>query len=163
MKDIREEERPAAVAEMSKQAGDAHVWKKWKWVEPSIWTDRMLTALEEGVKGGKWFALMDKVYSGRNLEAAWAKVRANKGAAGVDHQSIEAFEYFRHSQKSVFQKTDGWIRMRLRSILRKRHGRKGRGRGFDHLRWPNAYFGNLGLFTLTTAHESARQSRCGNH
>jgi RNA-directed DNA polymerase len=449
VKDIREEERPAAVAEMSKQAGDAHVRKKWKWVEPSIWTDRMLTALEEGVKGGKWFALMDKVYSGRNLEAAWAKVRANKGAAGVDHQSIEAFEanreryleelemrlredryeaepvkrewipkrggkekrplgipvvrdrivqtasrnvlepifektfaeqsygfrpgrgckdalrrvdtmlragrrwvvdadirsyfdsiphdklmeeveehvadgrvlrliegylkqgvingldlwkpekgtpqgavispllaniylnkidhamsgsgyemvryaddfvilcfteeeakraldevkariedrgltlhsektrivdasirggfdflgyhferntrwpckksmdklkdtirrktkrtsgqsiayiidnlnrslrgwfeYFRHSQKSVFQKTDGWIRMRLRSILRKRHGRKGRGRGFDHLRWPNAYFGNLGLFTLTTAHESARQSRCGNH
>lgn len=92
MKDIREEERPAAVAEMSKQAGDAHVRKKWKWVEPSIWTDRMLTALEEGVKGGKWFTLMDKVYSGRNLEAAWTKVRANKGAAGVDHQSIEAFE-----------------------------------------------------------------------
>ncbi|MBF0566948.1 MAG: group II intron reverse transcriptase/maturase, partial [Nitrospirae bacterium] len=46
------------------------------------------------------------------------------------------FEYFRHSQKSVFVKTDRWIRMRLRSILRRRQGRKGRGRGFDHLKWP---------------------------
>ena len=52
----------------------------------------MLTALEEGVKGGKWFTLMDKVYSGRNLKAAWEKVKANKGAAGIDRQSIKAFQ-----------------------------------------------------------------------
>ena len=49
-------------------------------------------ALEAGVKGGKWFALMDKVYSGKNLKAAWEKVKANKGAAGIDRQSIEAFQ-----------------------------------------------------------------------
>ncbi|MBF0569131.1 MAG: hypothetical protein HQK95_09755 [Nitrospirae bacterium] len=42
------------------------------------------------------------------------------------------FEYFRHSQKSVFHKTDSWIRMRLRSILRKRQRCKGRGRGGDN-------------------------------
>lgn len=450
MKDITKEEKPAEVSREigTKQAGETDVREKWNWVEPSIWTDRMLTALEEGVKGGKWFSLMDKVYSGKNLTAAWEKVKANKGAAGVDHQSIEAFqankekyleelemrlredryeakpvkrewirkpgskekrplgipvvkdrivqtalrnvmepifektfaehsygfrpgrgckdalrrvdtllrtgrtwvvdadirsyfdsiphdklmeeikeqvadgrvlkliegylkqgvmdgldlwepnkgtpqgavispllaniylnkidhamsglgyemvryaddfvilcfteekaknalaevkariegrgltlhpektrivdaairggfdflgyhferntrwprkksmdtlkdtirqktkrtsgqsmafiiddlnrslrgwfEYFRHSAKPTFLILDRWIRVRLRSILRKRHGRKGKGRGFDHLRWPNAYFADLGLFTLTAAYESARQSRCGN-
>ena len=92
MKDISKEGTPAAVVEISKQVGDTHSRDKWKWVEPSVWTERMLTALEEGVKGGKWFALMDKVYSGKNLKAAWAKVKANKGAAGIDRQSIEAFQ-----------------------------------------------------------------------
>ncbi|OIP65748.1 MAG: hypothetical protein AUK29_02140 [Nitrospirae bacterium CG2_30_53_67] len=71
------------------------------------------------------------------------------------------FEYFRHSERRTFQILDGWIRMRLRSILRKRHGRKGVGRGFDHLTWPNTYFADLGLFTLTAALDAARQSRCG--
>lgn len=92
MKDILEERKPTAVIEISKQVGDTQIRDKWKWVEPSVWTERMLTALEEGVKGGKWFALMDKVYFGKNLKAAWAKVKANKGAAGIDRQSIEAFQ-----------------------------------------------------------------------
>ena len=35
---------------------------RWAWVEPTAWTTRMLTALETGVKGGRWFSLMDKVY-----------------------------------------------------------------------------------------------------
>src|SRR3990172_5377755 len=84
--------QPAAVVEISKQVGDTQNRDKWEWVEPSVWTERMLTALEEGVKGGKWFALMDKVYFGKNLKAAWEKVKANKGAAGIDRQSIEAFQ-----------------------------------------------------------------------
>jgi len=92
VKEIMKEGKPAAVVEISKQAGDAHICDKWKWAEPSVWTERMLTALEEGVKGGVWFSLMDKVYLGRNLKAAWEKVKANKGAAGVDRQSIEAFQ-----------------------------------------------------------------------
>ena len=49
---------------------------------------------------------------------------------------------------------DGWIRMRLRSILRKRRGLEGRGRGIDHQRWPNRYFTKLGLFCLPDARES---------
>jgi RNA-directed DNA polymerase len=69
------------------------------------------------------------------------------------------FEYFRHSNRKTFQMTDKWIRMRLRSILRKRQGRHGRGQGTDHWKWPNAYFSELGLFTLTTAYEQARRSR----
>ncbi len=31
--------------------------------ETSIWTKSMLIALDNGVKGGKWFSLIDKVYS----------------------------------------------------------------------------------------------------
>jgi len=51
----------------------------------------MLSALVNGVKGGKWFSLMDKVFAPKTLALAWAKVRANKGAAGVDGQSIKRF------------------------------------------------------------------------
>lgn len=59
--------------------------------EASVWTERMLSALVNGVKGGKWFSLMDKVFAPRTLAVAWTKVRANKGAAGVDGQSIGKF------------------------------------------------------------------------
>jgi RNA-directed DNA polymerase len=68
------------------------------------------------------------------------------------------FEYFKHSYKTTFPYLDGWIRMRLRSILRKRHGLRGRGRGADHQRWPNAFFADLGLYSLTTVHRLASQS-----
>ncbi|MFA6046876.1 MAG: hypothetical protein WC718_17975 [Phycisphaerales bacterium] len=51
----------------------------------------MLTALEEGVKGGVWFSLIDKVYAPANLFASYAKVAANGGAAGVDHVTVEDF------------------------------------------------------------------------
>ena len=68
------------------------------------------------------------------------------------------FEYFKHSHRYTFSALDGWIRMRLRSILRKRLGLEGRGRGRDHQRWPNAYFAKAGLFSLVTAHRDACQS-----
>jgi RNA-directed DNA polymerase len=68
------------------------------------------------------------------------------------------FGYYKHSHKSTFGPLDKWIRMRLRSILRKRSGRKGRGSGLDHLRWTNAYFAAQGLFSLKLASEIARQS-----
>ena len=51
----------------------------------------MLEALGNGVKGVKWFSLNDKVYNSRTLAAAWKKVAANKGAAGVDRISITRF------------------------------------------------------------------------
>lgn len=68
------------------------------------------------------------------------------------------FEYFKHSHKTEFTQQDSWIRMRLRSILRKRHGLAGRGRGADHQRWPNAYFATLGLFSLASVRASSCQS-----
>jgi RNA-directed DNA polymerase len=52
----------------------------------------MVSALRNGVEGGKWYSLMDKVYAPKTLALAWAKVRANRGAAGVDGQSVEMFE-----------------------------------------------------------------------
>jgi RNA-directed DNA polymerase len=71
------------------------------------------------------------------------------------------FVFFRHCHWNVFSDLDGWIRMRLRSILRKRAGRTGRGRGADHQRWPNVYFADLGLYSLNTAHGRLYQSLTG--
>jgi len=68
------------------------------------------------------------------------------------------FEYFKHSHPWTFERLDAWIRMRLRSILRRRSGRRGRGRGLDHQRWPNAYFAKHGLFSMVTAYRLASQS-----
>jgi RNA-directed DNA polymerase len=67
------------------------------------------------------------------------------------------FEYFKHSYKTMYPQIDRWIRGRLRGILRQRLGLKGRGRGADHQRWPNAAFAEQGLFNLSTAHALARQ------
>jgi RNA-directed DNA polymerase len=69
------------------------------------------------------------------------------------------FGYFQHSSDAnVFTDLDGWVRGRLRSILRKRSGRRGRGRGLDHQRWPNRFFAEHGLFSLQAAHATARPS-----
>jgi RNA-directed DNA polymerase len=70
---------------------------RWAWAEPAVWTDRMLTALEQGVKGGKWHALIDRIYSEANLDAAFAKVADNGGAAGVDHVTTKAFDHRREA------------------------------------------------------------------
>jgi RNA-directed DNA polymerase len=67
--------------------------RDWTWVEATVWNERMLAALANGVKGGKWFSLIDKVYRNETLEAAWDKVRENGGAAGVDGQSVKQFEF----------------------------------------------------------------------
>lgn len=83
------EAKPTSVPQ-AKQVGEVRA--RWAWTEPTVWTERMLTALEEGVKGGIWFSLIDKVHKRGNLGAAFAKVKANQGAAGVDHQTIEKFE-----------------------------------------------------------------------
>lgn len=68
------------------------------------------------------------------------------------------FEYFKHSHWNVFPGVDGWVRMRLRSILKKRRKRKGRAKGDDNQRWPNAFFAENGLFSLATAHATACRS-----
>ena len=75
------------------QGGEIHA--RWAWVEPVVWTERMLATLETGIEGGKWFRLIDNVWSPK---------------------------------------------------------KKGRGRGSDHQRWPNAYFSTMGLYSLKQAH-----------
>ena len=57
MKEGPREEIPAQVPAEAKQAGEVRA--RWAWTEPSVWTERMLEALERGVKGGKWFSLID--------------------------------------------------------------------------------------------------------
>ncbi len=76
MTDREKEAEPAAVSRETKQAGEIRA--RWAWVEPSVWTERMLTALEAGVKGSKWFSLMDKVYALANLRAAFEEVTPNR-------------------------------------------------------------------------------------
>lgn len=71
------------------------------------------------------------------------------------------FAFFQQAHPSEHEKLDQWVRMRLRSILRKRHKGKGRGRGLDHYKWPNRYFENLGLFSLAQAREELRSLRRG--
>lgn len=62
-----------------------------EWANRAVWNDRMLSALHQGVRGGKWHALNDKVSSPRNLFEACRKVMDNKGSAGIDHQTVEQF------------------------------------------------------------------------
>jgi RNA-directed DNA polymerase len=68
------------------------------------------------------------------------------------------FNYFKHSHRYTFDNVDKWVRMRLRSILRKNMGKRGRGRGSDHQRWPNACFSERGLYSLKQAYAQASQS-----
>src|ERR1035438_4910995 len=84
------EQPPTKVPKLAKQAGDVRV--RWTWTEPSVWNERMLTALEQGVKGGSWFSLIDKVWKPANLQSAFRKVKANGGAAGVDRVTVKDFE-----------------------------------------------------------------------
>ena len=59
--------------------------------------------------------------------------------------------YYRHASANALREIDGWVRGRLRAILRKRRGGQGRGRGRDNHRWGNRYFAEHGLFCLIEA------------
>ena len=59
------EEQPAAVSAKTIRARE--ILRLIVQVEPKVWTERMLTALVQGVKGGKWFSLIDKVHPERTL------------------------------------------------------------------------------------------------
>src|SRR3990170_4252338 len=65
--------------------------RDWSWVQATVWTERMLAALQTGVKGNQWFSLIDKVYRPATLAAAWQRVAANNGAAGVDGQTVAQY------------------------------------------------------------------------
>lgn len=86
------EHRSTGSAEEAKQGAETRrAGCNWAGVEAGVWTERMLSALVNGVKGGKWYSLIDKVCAPATLELAWKKVQANGGAAGVDGQSVERF------------------------------------------------------------------------
>lgn len=101
MKDRSTEQAPTAVSLAAKQVGE--VRSRWTWTQPSVWTERMLAALENGVKGGSWFSLIDKVFASGNLAAAFAKVEVNGGAPGVDYVTVEAFGREREANLAKLQ------------------------------------------------------------
>jgi RNA-directed DNA polymerase len=72
---------------------------EWEWTEASVWTQRMLETLVRGIKGGKWFSLVDKVWKMENLQSALESVVRNKGAAGVDGKGAE--QYLRESPERL--------------------------------------------------------------
>ena len=86
--ETKKEEQPRPVRKLER---GGKTESRWHWVEPSVWTDRMLEALEAGVKGGKWHSLIDKVTRESSLKAAWKQVEERKGGGGVDGMSIEVF------------------------------------------------------------------------
>ncbi|MDA1055465.1 MAG: group II intron reverse transcriptase/maturase [Planctomycetota bacterium] len=57
--------------------------------------------------------------------------------------------YFREAPKPDLEKLDGWLRRRLRSMLKRSRGQRGLGKTeADHRRWPNLWFAKQGLFSL---------------
>jgi len=70
------------------------------------------------------------------------------------------YGYFQHSYRPTFRKVDGWVRRRLRSILRRQQGRGGVAstHGADQTRLPNAYFAKRGLFSLQGAYDAVSRS-----
>ena len=77
---MESEVKSPSVPETDKQ-GEEDLWQRYK-AERWIWSEKMLEALDKGVKGNKWFSLIDKVWKAGTLELAWAKVRSNAGACG---------------------------------------------------------------------------------
>jgi RNA-directed DNA polymerase len=90
VKDRTKEQTPSAVPERAPQDGEIRA--RWAWVETEVWTERMLATLETGIEGGKWFRLIDKVWSPKNLGSALEKVVAKGGSAGIDNQSARQIE-----------------------------------------------------------------------
>src|SRR6056297_2081933 len=81
-------EDPQAVPEKARRGGETQP----SWVEPDAWTNSTLSALSNGVKGGKWYSLTDKLYQLDLLKKAFSKVKANGGGSGVDHVTVEHYE-----------------------------------------------------------------------
>ena len=93
MKETGRQETPPPVAggePEPPQGGDIRA--RWAWVEASVWTTRMLKTLETGMEEGKWFRLIDKVWSEKNLQSALEQVVYNGGSAGVDGRSVAGVE-----------------------------------------------------------------------
>ena len=84
------ESKPSSVPAKDKQGG-CKPWNKYG-AQRDVWSTNMLIALDKGVKGNKWFSLIDKVYSERTLELAWGRVKSNAGACGVDNITVGFFD-----------------------------------------------------------------------
>ncbi len=80
---------PPVVPATDTQGGE-DLWQRYK-AERGVWSQGMLEALARGVKGGKWFSLIDKLYADRTLALGWQKVKSNAGSCGVDNITVSRF------------------------------------------------------------------------
>jgi len=101
--DRHDQDQPRAVRLFELKRGGA-IRARWGWVKGPVWTDRMLEALERGVKGGKWHSLIDKVYQSGNLIDAWEQVKKNHGGSGVDKMTLHQFSEHLSSRVETLQK-----------------------------------------------------------
>ena len=108
-KTMEKENKPGEVPVEAKQPGEASKipFRDELGAEPCLWTDRMLAALQAGVKGKKWFSLHDKTGQMPVLRRAWEKVRKKKGGGGVDRVEIS---HFREHEESELQKLSEQLR-----------------------------------------------------
>ena len=83
------EANSSAVPATGKQDEEA-LWQRHK-VQRGVWSEKILKALERGIKGGVWFSLIDKVCAERTLQLAWERVQHKAGACGVDCMSVGHF------------------------------------------------------------------------
>ena len=100
MKETSRQETPPPVAGVEPEPPQGgEIRARWAWVEASVWTPRMLKVLETGMGEGKWFRLIDKVWSEKNLQSALEQVVYNGGSAGVDGRSVAVVE--RQSKEEI--------------------------------------------------------------
>lgn len=151
-------ERTPATVPLAQQAGDAR--SRWSWVEPCVWTDRMLATLEPARPEGGRGTFRRSIPSQRTTPCpptARGGVKGDKWFANVNQTLVGWFGYFQPSRPWIFGRLDSGLRGRLRSLLR-RHHQRGVARGPDLPRWPNRFFAEQGLFSLARAHASVVQS-----
>jgi RNA-directed DNA polymerase len=68
------------------------LFQKHKSASNCIWTYPMLQALDNGVKGGKWFSLKDKICRIKTVRHGYDAVFKNKGSCGIDNETIQMFD-----------------------------------------------------------------------
>jgi RNA-directed DNA polymerase len=93
----------------------------------------------------------------RIKDAIRAKTRRGRGdslkaiVADLNPTLRGWYAYFKQAHASTFRKLDGFVRRRLRALLRQQAKRPGRGICLDdHQRWTKAFFAEAGLFDLAT-------------
>ena len=119
---------------------------------------------------GYWFVAGKRQVRKKSLMSLRDKIRTktkrNEGnsiecvIASINPTLRGWYGYFQHAHRFTFSSIDGFVRRRLRAMLRRQKHRPGQGRCLrDHKQWPNAFFADLGLFTMSDTHRLARQSR----
>src|SRR5947207_851824 len=131
----------------------------------SIPQDKLMEAVSQLIADGALLELIEKFLKQGVMETGkgWSATEPetpqggsmSEIAANINQTIRGWMGYFKHSYHTTFPTLDKWVRGRLRTIQRKRHKGKGRGRGNDHIRWPNAYFAELGLISMVLVRAKA--------